>query len=83
MKGYRICFREKNKAELEEFETRKPREDEVMVKIAYTLISAGTEKAYLSGSPNTAGKFPTVPGYSSVGTVYEIGSKVTKFKVGD
>ncbi len=83
MKGSRILFAEPSRAELQSFEVRKPREDEMMIKVDYTLISAGTEKAYLSGSPNTARKFPTVPGYSSVGTVAETGSKITRFKVGD
>ena len=76
MKGYRVTFIKPKVAELRSFELRKPKDNEVMVKVKYTLISAGTEKAYLSGANNTAQKFPTVPGYSSVGTVVEIGSAV-------
>ena len=83
MKGYRVTFIKPKVAELRSFELRKPKDNEVMVKVKYTLISAGTEKAYLSGANNTAQKFPTVPGYSSVGTVVEIGSAVTKFRPGD
>lgn len=83
MKGYKVTFVKPELAELREFEIRKPKPNEVMVKVKYTLISAGTEKAYLSGSNNTAQKFPTVPGYSSVGTVVDIGKDVTKFKIGD
>ncbi len=83
MKGYSVLFVEPGRAELNEFDIREPRADEVMVKVKYTLISAGTEKAYLSAAPNTAHKFPTVPGYSSVGTVVKIGKNVTKFCVGD
>ena len=67
MKGYRVTFIKPKVAELRSFELRKPKDNEVMVKVKYTLISAGTEKAYLSGANNTAQKFPTVPGYSSVG----------------
>lgn len=83
MKGYRVSFVQPNHAELEEFEPREPKDKEVMIKVKYTLISAGTEKAYLSAAPNTAHKFPTVPGYSSVGTIIKAGKEVTKFKVGD
>lgn len=83
MKGYRIIFEKVQKAILEEFEVREPGPNEVVVKVCYTLISAGTEKAYLSGSENTANKFPTNPGYSSAGYVVKIGSAVKDFSVGD
>lgn len=83
MKGYRVCFSTIGKAVLEEFPVRDPKPDEVQVRVQYTLISAGTEKAYLSGSENTANKFPTVPGYSSVGVVTKIGGNVTSINVGD
>ena len=57
MKGYRVTFIKPKVAELRSFELRKPKDNEVMVKVKYTLISAGTEKAYLSGANNTAQKF--------------------------
>ena len=47
MKGYRVTFIKPKVAELRSFELRKPKDNEVMVKVKYTLISAGTEKAYL------------------------------------
>ena len=83
MNGYRVMFLEPGKAELQKFTVRDPREDEVVVKVFYTLISAGTEKAYLSGSHNTAHKFPTNPGYSSVGIVIKKGKKVNNLTEGD
>lgn len=83
MKGYRIIFTEPGRAELQEFEVRDPGDNEVQVKVQYNLISAGTEKAYLSGSPNTGHKFPTNPGYSSVGVVTKKGKDVKSFEVGD
>ena len=83
MKGYRIIFTEPGRAELQEFEVRDPGDNEVQVKVQYNLISAGTEKAYLSGSPNTGHKFPTNPGYSSVGVVTKKGKNVKSFEVGD
>ena len=83
MKGYRIIFTEPGRAELQEFEVRDPGDNEVQVKVQYNLISAGTEKAYLSGSPNMGHKFPTNPGYSSVGVVTKKGKDVKSFEVGD
>lgn len=83
MKGYRVVFDAPCKASLHEFEVRQPGAYEVQIKVYYTLISAGTEKAQVSGSKNTARKFPAVPGYSSAGVVTAIGSSVTEFAVGD
>lgn len=68
---------------LEDFVVREPREKECVIKVDYTLISNGTEKAYLSASNNTAKKFPTNPGYSSVGTVIKKGGAVKKVDIGD
>lgn len=83
MTGYRVWFVQKEEAILQTFKVRDPKPDEVQVKVDFTLISAGTEKAYLSGSNNTAGKFPTCPGYSSVGTIIRIGANVVNYKEGD
>lgn len=83
MQGYRVIFKKPKVAELEKFEVKEPGANEVAVKVCYTLISAGTEKAYFSGSENTANKFPSVPGYSSTGYVVKVGSGVKDFKEGD
>ena len=83
MYGYRVMFTEPGRAELQKFQVRDPRDDEVQVKVFYNLISSGTEKAYLSGSPNTGHKFPTNPGYSSVGEVIKVGKAVKSLNVGD
>lgn len=83
MKGYRVSFKKVEVAELEEFEVDLPKENEVLVRVYYTLISAGTEKANLSGAPNTPHKFPQIPGYSSVGVVEKVGKNVNGLKVGD
>ena len=82
MDGYRVWFVEKGKAVLQPFSVREPKSDEVQVKVDFTLISAGTEKAYLSGANNTAHKFPTCPGYSGVGTVVKTGDNVKGLEAG-
>lgn len=64
-------------------------DDEVVVRINRTTISAGTERALLTGNPNinykAAGSvnFPRQSGYSAAAVVTEIGKKVTSVKVGD
>jgi len=85
MKGHKILFKSIGVAELVEFEIGEPKKDEVLVKVEYTLISAGTEKAVLKGEPNSAGAsgFPRMEGYSAVGTVVKTGSSVKSFKLGD
>jgi len=83
MNGWKIVFDKPGHACLEKFKISDPKEDEVQVKVYYNLISAGTEKAYLSKLPNTGGKFPTVPGYSSVGCVTKVGKNIAEFKKGD
>ena len=67
-----------------------PTEDRVQIKLAYSTISSGTERANLIGDPNTsihAGHEEQFPikdlGYSSAGTVVAVGENVTGLKVGD
>ena len=64
-------------------------EDEITVKLVRSTISAGTERALLTGDPNINSSgapsvvFPRRSGYSSSGVVVAVGSAVTEFKVGD
>ncbi len=55
---------------------------EVLVRTHYTLISAGTELACLSGVEGWFG-FPGTPGYASVGEVVDVGAGVTALAKGD
>ena len=57
--------------------------DDVLVRMEYTVVSGGTERACLIGAPNTSQIFPMSLGYCGVGHVTEIGSLVTNVKVGD
>jgi len=56
--------------------------DHVLIRTHYSLISAGTELACLSGS-ETWFKMPRSPGYASVGEVVAKGDNVTRVAVGD
>ena len=87
-----IVFTDIGKAELIERECAKPQNNEILVKMEYTTISNGTERANLMGNPNVSisdsdcGRkpyFPKYTGYSGSGTVVAAGDKVTKVKIGD
>lgn len=62
---------------------------EVRVKTRVSMLSSGTEKVCYSGAfqPNSHWsdwvQYPFSPGYSSVGTVEEVGSSVRDFEAGD
>lgn len=83
LKGKRIVWSERGKVLIESFKVREPKAKEVLIRTRSTLISPGTEGAFLMALPNTPGKFPQYPGYSNAGKIIRIGSKVSKLKVGD
>lgn len=56
---------------------------ELICETLYSTISPGTELRMLAGHYGTEGKFPFVPGYSSVGKIVEVGADVTGWRVGD
>ena len=90
MDNYRIAFTSPGVAELEVCEVQHPKAGEVLVRLAVSTLSAGTERANLAGEVNitpnrwdTEAHFPRYSGYSSSGTIEEIGEGVTSVKVGD
>ena len=58
-------------------------EGKVLVKTEYTVVSGGTERAYLMGMNNTLGKFPMRIGYCGIGRVLQVGDRVTQVAPGD
>jgi len=85
-----IIYTKPNVAELLEVPKREPKAGEVCVKMAYTAISAGTERANLVGDPNVGGargtsgvSFPRSAGYSGSGIVESVGEGVEGFAPGD
>jgi threonine dehydrogenase-like Zn-dependent dehydrogenase len=70
---------------IEEFEVPKPAPDQVLVRINVTQVSAGSEVNSIrqrKGGPK--GNFPQSGlGYTALGTVAEVGSEITGWKVGD
>lgn len=85
-----IVFTKAYQAELLEEEVREIGQDEVLVKMAVSSISSGTERANFTGDPNVSiytttseAVFPRRVGYSSAGIIEKIGANVTEVKVGD
>ena len=78
-----IVFVAPAKAELQDVEMPTVECDDVLVRMEYTVVSGGTERACLMGMPNTWERFPNSLGYCGVGRVIEVGANVTKVAVGD
>lgn len=83
MKSIRVVFTEPGVAKLQQRELAAPTGDQVLVKNEYTVVSGGTERAYLLGMPNTRQVFPTGIGYCGVGHVLEVGELVSGLSAGD
>lgn len=88
MKAKQIVFTEVNTAKLKETELPPLPPDGVMVKTAVSTISAGTERANITGDPNVSVgngdvPFPRYSGYNSAGEVIAVGPSVRSVKVGD
>ncbi len=77
LKSKAVVIPRRNAIELQEVEVVCPNADSdshVLIKTAFTSISAGTERMLLDGRmPHPALSFPLVPGYETVGRVVEVG----------
>jgi len=79
-----IVFTDVHKAELLDKKIPEVSGNMVLVRMEYTVISGGTERACLLDMPNTqAGGFPKQLGYCGVGYVEKTGEAVTRVKAGD
>jgi len=83
MKSKTIVFTKPQTAELIEKEIGTVTGERVKVKMEYTVVSGGTERACIMGMNNTSQKFPMSLGYCGVGYVTEIGDEVQNIKTGD
>ena len=83
MKAQRVVWPSRAKVDIETWTLPPLGDDEVLVATECTLISPGTERAFLLGLPNAQGRYPSRPGYSNIGTVIEAGKAVTNCKVGE
>jgi len=78
-----IVFTKPNTAELIEHPCEPLTAEGVMVRMEYTVVSAGTERANLIGNKNTPGSYPKYLGYCGIGHVVGIGESVTTVQPGD
>lgn len=83
MKNKQIFFTDIHKAELLENEKGDPTGTEVLVRMEYTVVSGGTERACILGMQNTAQEFPMSLGYCGVGRVEAVGPFVKTVQEGD
>lgn len=77
MNALAIVFEEPRKLALRELTLNDPSDDDVVVDIAWSSISTGTEKLLWSGRmpPFPGMGYPLVPGYESIGRVVEAGAR--------
>lgn len=73
----------KGKIELLDRELPPLGETDVLLRVRKSLVSPGTERAFILGLDNTTDNYPFRSGYSAVCTVAETGSAVTRFRPGD
>jgi len=78
-----VLFEAPGKISIAEFELGPCGDEDVVVRTLYTMVSSGTELRVLGGHYGAEGNFPLIPGYSVVGEVTAVGSKVKGFRVGD
>lgn len=89
-KNFSIYFTEPCVAALCPSDIKAPEDNEILVKLAVSTVSSGTERANLIGEKNvrpsrtvTDVPFPRISGYSSAGIVMQVGKQVRSVAVGD
>ena len=60
-----------------------PKDTEVTVEVKTSVVSPGTERAFILTLGNTDHNYPRILGYSAAGVVLKTGKNVTDFKPGD
>ena len=78
-----VLFEEVNRVGLGTAVLNECKPDQIVTETLYSMISPGTELRMLGGHYGTAGKYPFIPGYSSVGRVIAVGEQATGWRVGD
>lgn len=83
MKKLRLTSMEDGVVFLLEEPLEEPSATQVQVKLNASIVSPGTERAFIKSLENTDRNYPRVLGYSGTGVVVKTGSAVTDFKPGD
>ena len=82
-RNYKVLFIEQGIADVRECEMPAAGPGELLVRASLSLISPGTERAFLLGLANTLPHYPQGTGYSHIGEVVEVGDGVEGWEVGD
>ncbi|MCC3375277.1 hypothetical protein [Cohnella sp. REN36] len=92
MKGKAVVFTDRNRVSFQTVEMPEPGDDDVVVEVRHSWISAGTEGSFLRGE-RIAGErpygkgdpwpFPHAAGYQKAGIVREVGRNVRDLRKGD
>ncbi len=81
--NYQILFVERGVADVRACEMPSAGPGHIMVRALVSLLSPGTERAFLLGLANTPSEYPQRTGYSHIGEVVAVGEGVEGFEVGD
>ena len=81
--NYEVLFAERGVAALRECEMPSAGPGELLIRATVSLISSGTERAFLLGLANTSDNYPQRTGYSHIGEVVQVGAGVEGWAVGD
>lgn len=81
--NYEVLFLERGVADVRPCEMPSAGPGELVIRALVSLISPGTERAFLLGLANTPDRYPQKTGYSHIGEVVEVGAGVEGWAVGD
>ena len=83
LENYEVVFVERGVAEVKACAMPTAGHGEILIRGVVSLLSPGTERAFLLGLANTMAQYPSISGYSHVGEVVEVGEGVEGWSVGD
>lgn len=83
MQAKQIYASEKGKVSIREIDIPAPSANEVQVLVEASVVSPGTERAFITSMVNTSDVFPQNLGYSCCGVVTHVGENVKNFVPGD
>ncbi len=78
-----VVWRTAGHPRLESVQLPEPGAADVVVRIAYSGVSIGTEHSVISGARTHNGTFPLVSGYMAAGLIEQVGADVVNLKPGD
>lgn len=83
LQNHEVVFVERGVVEVQGCEMPSAGKGELLIRAVISLLSPGTERAFLLGLANTSARYPAGSGYSHVGEVVEVGLGVEGWAVGD